>query len=1776
MLNRATITFFLLAIIGLPATAAPLFEGGSGHYSIDETAVFGASVGYVKAIASSGSVTYMIADAGSPFQVDSSTGEITAASDLSAQGGSLKRVIVTANDGIESVDSTQSIFITTAAQASTHGLLLEHWADVSTTRDISDLIAHASYPDNPTSTRVISDFQQGMGTDTNYGQRISGYLKVPDSGNYTFWAIGDSNTELRLAQEISRTGMSAPISKTTTWVDPGDWDNARVIKSELIPLLGGRLYNIEALHKKNNGTVPHFAVTLQKEGDTRLNVIPASMLIPHSAIQVPPVIQGDAGHYVVGDQATQGTSVGFVKATDTNASDTLTYSLNDSSLFQINAVTGELTVIGFIDRSASVHHTLAVSVSDGSFTTEATVNIFVIPAVDANTTGIYLEHWTNISGNQVINLTSNPSYPSNPSQTSILTEFEAPSQDYGSYGQRVSGYLSVSESAEYTFWIASDNESELRLSVDTNPANLGSPIASVSGWTSPHQWTRFASQKSNPIYLVAGRLYYIEALHKEGSGGDHVAVALQKTGEVNRMIITGTQVIPPYILDSVAPTAPAVLGADSVSASSIQLAWNASSDHVGVNAYLLYRDGELIETLAGNVLGYIDNNVSANTTYHYQVIATDAFGHHSTAATLAVNTSNTGNAVETALQTGDARQVVNVNRLIQAAIDELNASTTFLLNEKAQLFNLNADGSAKGDGSSLTNIDWNPSHDAATLLPMVGENTTFLQTDAIINENDTVYKKSIGIIGNSPSRYMVLGGNPFRNAYRDAASLNAQMHQLMENSMSWLTARSDLKTQPFNVVIAHASQSFVFPDELSIRSWLDSHYSGQVSYNAADACDAAALAGCLSVTPDLLIISQYLGGSGDTSAIAAAVQQAMNNGIPVMYLHYDGHQLPLGRALFSVLNVSYASDNYWSRPQLVGYNITQEITTLPESSAALKRMLEHLRDADYAFDWSQCDGNHSCTKGSPQDTEFLQGAAVVRLLMTALDSSKRNIFAEDGLRLQKLLALIGDRLRQDVQYPMDKISTNDTVFMKSLYADNAAYHYRLLNPAQPDMGNYSRSDFSHVTPTTRTVNLISKKNFRSTGAYAIPGKTFQVTRNDSSDLTVHVFVSSLREGSTHLYQTGGYNRPKYLQSQNFEIAPGETIALTSTYGGPIQLRFSSNDLPVEVTFQNIGEHAYWSGAADDASFTAKIEAGDYDWAEISTSGFEVHSTLEKMRQSVADEKWGSAQALAAGTERYMSNFPHVLAGFSGPGIDVVPEIHNFAAAKGWSIDNLDLVKHMNADQASCGYGCSGNPYDAYWNFSPIGHGDVHELGHGLERPRFQFSGWERHSQTNPYSYYTKSKFHETTGGAPECQGIAFESAFTALQSSIGQANPSEYMQTNYWENSNWNTQVLMTIQTMMSTQKAGQLENGWHLLARTHIHDREFRRTNGNNWAAKKDSLGFSNYTHNEARSISNNDYMLIAWSTVVELDFRDYLNMWGIAYSDKAATQVASFNYPTVPREFFMSASSGYCKTGQNGDFLGKATLPVDGNQNWPEEIDDDQDGYWNALDNCPTRHNPRQSDSNDDGNGDMCAPYQLSNDSWRQISMPVDLGAQKTLSEVFADNLPADDYGVTWILFGFNAASNVYYRVELTDDLVPGVGYWAIQKTGSTVGIDLPISIRETPVQAISQCASPKGCFEISIPTQAGNVQWSMSGYPFEFLSNLSTARISANAGVCSDDDGCTLDEAEAAGVVHNVLFYYNGSGYESLSATSTIQSWSGFWAAGLATGDGFAPKLLMSLSE
>ncbi|MCH9741275.1 MAG: ImpA family metalloprotease, partial [Epsilonproteobacteria bacterium] len=897
----------------------------------------------------------------------------------------------------------------------------------------------------------------------------------------------------------------------------------------------------------------------------------------------------------------------------------------------------------------------------------------------------------------------------------------------------------------------------------------------------------------------------------------------------------------------------------------------------------------------------------------YNVMVTISDGLHTATTNLTINvTSNT--AIEDALASGSVLNVTE-EELIQATRDEIatlragNSLLSVLYKDEAIAYN-------PGNRNQLINIKG----DAHKIFPILQGNKG----------------KTLAAAGTKVnSRFAAFGAAPMEH-FQDGDNLSYEPQ--FKRLLAWLIMANTEDTLDSNKTIG---LSFTHADKSDIKAWIASNYPKWT----VQECDRT--------SPDFdtcynnvdLIITGWQTDESNTQMVRAKLEEVVTAGTPVLYLHtwYEAYN-SVAHSIANLFGFELPyGGNYWSKDAVAWDNV--EAMQLSVFSGlgydSIDTMLAHFQDKDYNFDWNQCtDGKGAfgsqydkCGDVIGLNSEFQEGATKVRGMMTGLDSSKKNIFSTTDYRLQKLLALVGDKFRQSVTFPMDKVTTDDNEFMKSYYSDHAVYNYRAINPAQKDMGNFSRSDFSHIIPTTKTVTLTSKKSFRSTGAYALPGQTVKVTRNDSSAVNVKVFINTLRSGATHQYQkNSSYNRPKYLQTPHFEIKSGESIELTSPYGGTLQLEFDTNDLDVSVTFENVGEHAYWASSADDASFTQKLNAGDFDWAEVVTNGFEVHSKLDKMRKSVADEKWGTAEALAAATKRYMSNFPHVLAGFRGAGIDVVDEIHDFATTNGLTIETLDKVKHMNADQATCGYGCSGNPYDAYWAFSPVGHGDVHELGHGLQKGRFQYEGFENHSMTNPYSYYTKSKYNETIGSnGTDCQNLPFKEVFEKLQASVNEANATAYLKTNLWDSSGWSQQFMVTLQAMMHTQKMGKLENGWHLWARVHILEREISRAD-DDWENRKASIGFSDYTLDEFKAMRKNDWLLVSISFASGLDFRDYLTMMGIEYSQKASDQVASFAYTMVPKKFFVSTSNGYCKSDDTyGSFLDKSMLDVDGTTAFP-----------------------------------------------------------------------------------------------------------------------------------------------------------------------------------------------------------------------------------------------------
>lgn len=239
-------------------------------------------------------------------------------------------------------------------------------------------------------------------------------------------------------------------------------------------------------------------------------------------------------------------------AGDPNANYTLTVSTSGSGTVSLNPSGGVYlsgTTVTVTATAASGWDFIGWSGDLSGSTNPATITMNSNKSITASfieqgsggSGSILREYWTGITGTAVTDLTSNANYPDNPSGSEEITSFEGPTDWADNYGTRIRGYIHPPVTGSYTFWVAGDDYTNLYLSTDDSPANA-SLIAYVEGWTNSQEWTKYTSQTAT-VNLAGGQRYYVEVLHKEGSGGDNVAVAWQGP-TINQSVISGVYLSP--------------------------------------------------------------------------------------------------------------------------------------------------------------------------------------------------------------------------------------------------------------------------------------------------------------------------------------------------------------------------------------------------------------------------------------------------------------------------------------------------------------------------------------------------------------------------------------------------------------------------------------------------------------------------------------------------------------------------------------------------------------------------------------------------------------------------------------------------------------------------------------------------------------------------------------------------------------------------------------------------------------------------------------------------------------------------------------------------------------------------------------------------------------------------------------------------------------------------------------------------------------------------------
>lgn len=441
-------------------------------------------------------------------------------------------VRVTDNDGATASASVDVLVTSGAACAGTGKITHEVWTGVSGTK-----VSSIPLTEEPDSTGDLTIFEIPSNTGDNYGTRVRGYICPPASGTYVFWITGDDQTELWLSTD-EHPANKKKIAYVNGWTSVRQWTKYTTQESAPVTLAANQKYYIEALHKEGTGG-DNMAVGWQLPGGTLERPIPGMRLIPFGGSSATPAPVVSITSPDDGATFTEPASINI----------TANASFSEGTITKVEFYNG-MTKLGE-DNNSPYTYTWT-NVSAGSYTLEAraiasdgstassSVNVSVSGGAGCEGAGsIVREVWTNISGTTVSSIpVSEP-----PHFTEELTIFEGPTNVADYYGARFRGYICAPVSGNYVFWVTGDDHSELWLSTDVDPANK-QLIAYQKGWTTPRQWTKYASQQSVPIALSANQRYYIEALHKEAAGGDNVAVGWQLPDGTLERPIPGSRLIP--------------------------------------------------------------------------------------------------------------------------------------------------------------------------------------------------------------------------------------------------------------------------------------------------------------------------------------------------------------------------------------------------------------------------------------------------------------------------------------------------------------------------------------------------------------------------------------------------------------------------------------------------------------------------------------------------------------------------------------------------------------------------------------------------------------------------------------------------------------------------------------------------------------------------------------------------------------------------------------------------------------------------------------------------------------------------------------------------------------------------------------------------------------------------------------------------------------------------------------------------------------------------------
>jgi hypothetical protein len=401
---------------------------------------------------------------------------------------------------------------------------------------VSDLTSNVRFPRDPNWEKIQTAFDSDHDRASSYGSVLRGYLIPPISGNYTFYIASDDNSALLLSPTTNsaNAGQIASVAGGEVWTDLYQWNKYASQRSAPRALVAGQAYYIEARQKEGSGGDHVSVAWVGPHTGGQTNLIEGLHLAP-AYLNYLPQVTGFAAN--VRRDSIQGLQVGRLIITDANTNETSTCTIlsgNSEGVFAVdNSGWVSIANAATLAATPSTVFTLPIRVTDSgspSLSATGTVSLTLIGATNLPPQ-LRREIFASLTGQNLGNLTNDAKYPTQPDNLETMSAFSSAMNVADSYGSRVRALLVPPATGPYRFWISSDDAGALNLSASVAPENISTIAYLADGtWSDPGQWTKFPSQMSALVNLVAGQKYYIETLHKEGSGGDAVQVAWSGPG----------------------------------------------------------------------------------------------------------------------------------------------------------------------------------------------------------------------------------------------------------------------------------------------------------------------------------------------------------------------------------------------------------------------------------------------------------------------------------------------------------------------------------------------------------------------------------------------------------------------------------------------------------------------------------------------------------------------------------------------------------------------------------------------------------------------------------------------------------------------------------------------------------------------------------------------------------------------------------------------------------------------------------------------------------------------------------------------------------------------------------------------------------------------------------------------------------------------------------------------------------------------------------------------